>query len=303
MEVIFHVGPHKTGTTAIQHFLQRHVEFLRDSGIHVPKPLSADAGHHEIPWALLGWDLRLIESESTGISLEIYFEEVLNNAISAGCTSIIFSSEDFSLLNLHHWNILLTKIASKASSTEPVLFKIVSVYRDIDQYIASQYKTLVLLGLPKKFRKVKNKIKSHFFETHNHIRALPNSLNHVIKVVEIDYVTIGLMTIFWNSIFSTLEIPEDNFMEDRINSSLDDQVIEEIRQGNLEAGLVFNRNLLLHWASFHSLSSSLSLRERRGKVFADRESNVAGQDSPVVCNSQRITKPYRALGQRLQRRK
>jgi hypothetical protein len=278
MEIIFHVGPHKTGTTAIQHFLQRHDEFLRDSGIHVPKSLSPDAGHHEIPWALLGWDLRLIGSESTGISLDTYFEEVLNNAISAGCTSIIFSSEDFSLLNLHHWNILLTMIESIAPSTEPVLFRILSVYRDLDQYVISQYKTLVLLGLSQKFRKVKKKIKSHFFETHNRIRVLPDSLNHVIKIIEIDYVPFGLMTVFWNSIFSNLEVPEDNLKESLINSSLDDQIIEEIRQGNLEAGLDFNRNLLLHWASFHSLSSALSLRERREKVFADRRLNVAKQD-------------------------
>lgn len=282
MQVIFHVGPHKTGTTAIQHFLQRHVDFLRDSGIHVPKSLSSQAGHHELPWALLGWDLRLIGSEIIGISIDLYLEGVLKDALTSGCRKIIFSSEDFSLLDLEHWKGLLERIELIAAKTEPIEFQIVSIYRNPDLYVLSQYNTLVLLGLSQDFRDVKSEIKAHMIETHKRLRSLPTLLDNISEITELAYTRTGLMTVFWNSISPDVKIPEDPLQEIRVNSSLEDQIIEEMRQGNLRAGLDFEKNRLLHWASFHTLTSATSMFERRKRIFAGHESRVAERSSLVA---------------------
>lgn len=45
-ELILHIGRHKTGTTAIQHFLGDNRELLRDYGFLVPKSGLVNAGHH-----------------------------------------------------------------------------------------------------------------------------------------------------------------------------------------------------------------------------------------------------------------
>ena len=279
MQIIFHVGPHKTGTTAIQHFLQRHVDFLRDSGIHVPKSLSSQAGHHEIPWALLGWDLRLIGSEIKGISIDLYLERVLKDAITFGCRKIIFSSEDFSLLDLQHWRDLLQKFELIASKTEPIEFRILSIYRNPDEYVLSQYNTLVLLGLSREFRDVKSEIKAQMIETHKRLRSLPTLLDNFSEITELAYTPTGFMSVFWNSISLGIEIPEDHFQEIRVNSSLEDQIIEEMRQENLRAGLDFENSRLLHWASFHTLTSATNMFARSKRIFAEHESRITQRNS------------------------
>jgi hypothetical protein len=279
MQIIFHVGPHKTGTSAIQHFLQRHVDFLRKSGVHVAKPLSLEAGHHEIPWALLDWDLRLIGSEVPGISLDLYLDGVLNDALASGCSTIVFSSEDFSLLDLQNWKDLLAKIESSPLLTESVKYRIISIYRNPDQQVFSQYQTLVRLGLSKKFSEVENELKASFIDIHNRIRSLPEAFENVSEATELDYISSGLMAGFWNSIFPTLEIPEDHLQEVRINGSWDGQVVEVLRRGNLDAGLDFDSNYLLHWPRFHTLVSASTMSRRATRLLAEHESRVTERDA------------------------
>jgi hypothetical protein len=327
MQIIFHVGPHKTGTKAIQHFLQRHVDFLRNSNTHVPKSLSSQAGHHEIPWALLGWDLRLIGSEIKGVSIDLYLEGVLRDAVTFGCRKIIFSSEDFSLLDLEHWKGLLERIELIAPKTEPIEFQIVSIYRNPDQYVLSQYNTLVLLGLSREFREVESEIKAHIIETHRRLRSLPTLFDKISEITELAYTPNNLMAVFWNSICPDVKIPEDHLQEIRVNSSPENQIIEEIRQGNLRAGLDFEKSRLLHWASFHTLTSATSMFERNKKIFtvqqsrlterdsllaerdsllaerdsllAERDSLLAERDSLLTSNSWKITRPLRFVGKML----
>ncbi|MCW5715052.1 MAG: hypothetical protein KIT43_11115 [Bauldia sp.] len=54
--VIIHIGLHKTGSTAIQHYFWRHSRALMQHGIYYPatgRPSSTvtQFGHHEVPWS------------------------------------------------------------------------------------------------------------------------------------------------------------------------------------------------------------------------------------------------------------
>jgi hypothetical protein len=268
MQVIFHVGPHKTGTTSIQNFMQLNSAFLKSSGVYVPEPLSSLPGNHEIPWALLGWDLRLIESRDSSVSLETYLYEVIQEARKSSCTSILFSSEDFSLLDEGHWRKLLSDIESITSTTEPVSFRIVSVFRQPKQYLPSQYKTLVVLGLSKKFEDVSDALDRHFMNVHDGIRKLPDLYDGVLEVAELKYVSSGLMAVFWKALFPWIDIPLDLLREVRANVSHDDKVIEQMRQENLDANLDFDINRLLHWPAFHDLASSSETVRRFQNIVA-----------------------------------
>lgn len=56
-QLILHIGMHKTGTTSIQWYLNRHARKLKGYGTYVPQagcPSSRSSGHHNIPWLLLG---------------------------------------------------------------------------------------------------------------------------------------------------------------------------------------------------------------------------------------------------------
>lgn len=51
-ELYIHIGTHKTGTTALQHFFSMNRELLRNKGIEYPSDISGEAGHHRLGWSL-----------------------------------------------------------------------------------------------------------------------------------------------------------------------------------------------------------------------------------------------------------
>jgi hypothetical protein len=52
MKIILHIGPHKTGTSAIQAFLHSHAGMLSRQGIHYPDPGGGERNHHAIVFGL-----------------------------------------------------------------------------------------------------------------------------------------------------------------------------------------------------------------------------------------------------------
>lgn len=56
-QLFIHIGTHKTGTTSIQWYLNRHARKLKSYGTYVPQagcPSKRSSGHHNIAWTLLG---------------------------------------------------------------------------------------------------------------------------------------------------------------------------------------------------------------------------------------------------------
>jgi len=281
MQVIIHVGPHKTGTTAIQGFLRRNIDFLGESGVHVPRTLTTHAGHHEIPWTLLGWPIELLGDGIESSSLDRFVEGALNDATAAGCSKTLFSSEDFSLLNRAQWKDLLATIYSTATKTAPVSVHIVTVYRNPEEYISSQYKTLVLLGLSQELGEVTESLRAHFLEVHQMLQSLTHLFEEVTEVTQLAYRDDGMVSLFCDSLFPGLIFPDASSGEIRVNQSVDDFIIEAIRQGNVNSGVEFDTNHLLHWPMFQKANSGLMLSERARKLFAAHAPLLAERDSLV----------------------
>jgi hypothetical protein len=279
MQVIFHVGPHKTGTTAIQSFLQSNRAQLIESGVYVPRSSTDSPGNHEIPWLLRGWDLGLIGATDNTITLENYVGRTLDTAVAGGCDSVLLSSEAFSLLDLGQWKDVLAAFHAQSTSSEHTSFRVVSYLRDPDEYIRSQYKTLVLLGLPDEFDEVRESLRSHFRAAHELIRSLPNELDGISDVMELDYVGHGLVREFCTALFPDTIFHIDEVHEARVNESFDSLAVEVMRQGNALTGLVFERNRLLDWPAFHTGRSAQDLAERRHKLNSAYEVSKSERDA------------------------
>jgi hypothetical protein len=88
---IIHIGRHKTGTTAIQEFLESHSDLLKQKGILYPASGRLGAGHHNLAWELDG-DGRFDPSRGTLRDLE---EEIKD------FDKVVLSSEDFSVMRGH----------------------------------------------------------------------------------------------------------------------------------------------------------------------------------------------------------
>jgi hypothetical protein len=85
MNIFLHIGPHKTGTTAIQAFLRRNTEELRHLGYHYPCTHPSLENHHDLA---IGLRSQLHRDETIH-----RIHGILEAAQAEGCHSVIFSSE------------------------------------------------------------------------------------------------------------------------------------------------------------------------------------------------------------------
>ena len=85
--ILLHIGPHKTGTTSVQNWLQEAIPELAAAGIHYPQPEANGPGHAEMAWDLCGFEGR---TRDTGRWLAAIAE-----AQALGCGRVLISAEDF----------------------------------------------------------------------------------------------------------------------------------------------------------------------------------------------------------------
>lgn len=89
MKVYFHIGPHKTGTTSIQHYLLDRFGAARPSAsVWYPSPEGMGPGH-----ALMASQSR-VATKGDGVNV---IARTVETALQAGVKSLLLSSENFSL--------------------------------------------------------------------------------------------------------------------------------------------------------------------------------------------------------------
>lgn len=85
--LVLHIGPHKTGTTSLQHALLKQYGSRRPRRIWYPLPSASGPGHAAIARALLGRQTPLPQPTVL---------ELLEQARGRDCELVVLSSEDFS---------------------------------------------------------------------------------------------------------------------------------------------------------------------------------------------------------------
>lgn len=101
MEVTLHIGWHKTGSTSLQLFLFHNRDALvRQHRVWYPPAGPQDRAHHTLAWMLLGRKTSAWGPvpELAG-GAEGYVRAAGDDARARGCTKVIFSSEDFCVLD------------------------------------------------------------------------------------------------------------------------------------------------------------------------------------------------------------
>ncbi len=91
MKVVFHIGIHKTGTTAIQHFCSANREKLTSLGVCYPAIHLKYQAHHNVPWAL---GVRHPDA-ANAVSAQELAAAMLRESSQAHCHTLIVSSEEF----------------------------------------------------------------------------------------------------------------------------------------------------------------------------------------------------------------
>lgn len=130
--VTIHIGLHKTGSTAIQHYLWRHGLDLLQSGVYYPatgRPASEQLqfGHHDIPWGFTPEG-----TEPPDRTLERLRREIEATTMP----EVILSSEEFSRID----PAVIPRLAAALPFPTRVLF----YYRRQSEIVQGLYATDVL---------------------------------------------------------------------------------------------------------------------------------------------------------------
>jgi hypothetical protein len=127
-----HVGPHKTGSSAIQWFLKEHRLALLKQGYFVPESGTVHGGHHPLVRKLCGQELRDHQQ-----SAAVQFARAL---AETPCEAVVVSSEalDILLRNGHYATTFFNRIGELNLEPKVVLFP-----RNQSQSINSRYTEVV----------------------------------------------------------------------------------------------------------------------------------------------------------------
>lgn len=127
-----HVGPHKTGTSAIQWFLKEHRLALLKQGYFIPESGTVHGGHHPLVRKLCGQELRDHQQ-----SAAVQFARAL---AETPCEAVVVSSEALHTLlrNGHYATVFFNRIEELNLEPKLVLFP-----RNQSQSINSRYAEVV----------------------------------------------------------------------------------------------------------------------------------------------------------------
>src|SRR5207249_5017182 len=127
-----HVGPHKTGTTSIQWFLQENREELLKHGYFVPESETKHGAHHALVEKLCGLDVGEHRERLVANSIQALGE--------SGSETIVISSEALEgiLESRRHADVFFSRIGELNLEPKLILFP-----RNQPQWINSSYSSSV----------------------------------------------------------------------------------------------------------------------------------------------------------------
>lgn len=103
LQLLMHIGPHKTGTTSIQALLHAERDALRDGGYFYPLGEVYEMAHHEVVFSVLERDLRLLGAVDNSYGLANSLANWLAEARICDARTMLLSAEGFSWFQENDW--------------------------------------------------------------------------------------------------------------------------------------------------------------------------------------------------------
>ena len=233
LDVLFHVGPHKTGTTTLQYAFDALRSVFASAGIYYPKGLHESGAHHALAWQLLGRPLAFLGLSPTDVEdPKVRLRNWVKDATSTGCETILLSAEDLSLLSLEQWT---TAIEVLRDSPEVGTIGLVYATRDVDAMAQSAYGTLVMFGENRTFGELEDVLIQRFELVLTKLDRLGGRDGPFDKCLEVKFSHLVQQHEFVQSFCRQalgIKVPELEWP--RLNTSLPSEIIEEVRLWNTQ---------------------------------------------------------------------
>lgn len=262
LEIVFHVGPHKTATTSFQSFLSVNSATLLDKGNLVPK--WGTYGHHQLPWALMGFNSNLLGA--LNVPADYLIKLMLIQARAFSSQRVILSSEDFSLLSIANWSQIKNTIRVNAKNHFKVKMKCVYTVRSTNELQKSIYWELLKHGYSKSMVESKSEIWWHIQKTKWRLRFLPFA-----SKVEIVYNAQNHLKLLASVIFNDVTFEELIPAAARDNkSTITPSILEEIRRINQLLELDYPKEIF-HWPKSFSKELYTELQEKHRQIITKNQ--------------------------------
>lgn len=147
-QVILHIGIHKTGTSALQLWLDDHEEILAKTGFLYPKSLSYYPAHQELAWSMHDTLPSYADKEFKKDEVLDYYRNAI--ASSDPKSVVILSSEDLCHLNPFQIGELATFFNEMDVDVKIVCF----IRKPIDYLVSTYHHRIIHFRERRKFREV-----------------------------------------------------------------------------------------------------------------------------------------------------
>ena len=171
MEIVFHIGPHRTATTSLQELLDGNREILIEYGIYYPKYAIDSKAQHVLAWACQHRNMNLIGYPNEVRSCNSILKDWLNEAQDNNCGTLLISSEEFSKLRSADWKSLLESCDKRHH------WKLVAAFRSPDEIARSTYAQLLRSGLTQDFHELAEGFKRGAQDFYDYFDGIASNAN------------------------------------------------------------------------------------------------------------------------------
>lgn len=231
LDVLFHVGPHKTGTTTLQYAFHALRGVFASAGVYYPKGLHESGAHHALAWQLLGRPLDFLGLSQADVKEpKTRLRNWLDEATSTGCETILLSAEDFSLLSLEQWTTVTDVLHN---SPEVGTIGLLHTTRCVTEMARSAYGTLVMFGENRTFKELEAILIRRFELVLAKLESLCGHDGPFDKRVELKFDHLVQQPELVQSFCrQALGIKLPKLEWPKLNTSLPNDIIEEVRLWN-----------------------------------------------------------------------
>lgn len=224
-EVIFHIGAHKTGTTAIQDWCFANSDLLEEQGVHYPTGvLSRWHGHHEIAWTFG------VSHPFKEPNLDVCAE--IENLYSVSQPRLLISSEDLEYLLPDGIGQLKARFPARN-------YRVIIFFRNVIDYLFADYQQNVRMEASKYTRPVSEFfVEMNFYYRANYFQ-IASQWADVFGDAEMRVLCYesaksgGLLESFCEA--AALSLPSDGLSSPSSNRSLNPLSVETLRRINARA--------------------------------------------------------------------
>lgn len=188
-------------------------------------------------------------------TIDQLIEGAYREAATSGCSTLLLSSEDFSLLSIDEWQQFLTRLSLASKQGPLTQTTVVYSARPASEWTKSAYSTLLRFGLAHNYETAKKPIQDHFSNSLQTLRKLSEVSPMSLTLKSVDFAKARYLELWLNACLPQVasEIPLPS--HEHRNKRLDRRQERSLLAANKRNPVPFRLETPFHWPEFHNFET------------------------------------------------